>query len=78
MIYHSADPVDDFLRWDADCREQEKKYPVCDCCHELITDETYTETVYRGKILRLHDSCVYSQYTDHYSDFIRGREVMQI
>lgn len=75
MIYHSADPIDDFLRWDADCREEEKKYPVCDCCGERITDEIYSETVYRGKILRLHESCIYSQYT---SDFIRGREVMQI
>lgn len=74
MIFHSPDPLDDAARYDAECIENEKKYPVCDCCGDRITDETFVETVYRGKILRLHESCTYSQYTD---DYIREREEEQ-
>lgn len=66
MIYRSTDPVLDAERYAADCEEQLEKCPVCDSCGDRITDETYTEVVYKGKILRFCESCVSIQYTSEY------------
>lgn len=74
MIYRSADPVEDFLRYDADCKERAKKFPICECCGDRITDEKFYQVVYRAKILSFCENCVMPQYT---SDYIRDKEVMQ-
>lgn len=74
MISRGPDPLTDFYRWDIEGREYEEKCPVCDSCGEPITDETYTEIVYKGKILRFCDDCVSTQYT---SDYIEERGNIQ-
>lgn len=74
MIYRSSDPVTDAIRAAAEADAEYEKCPICDCCGDRITDRTFYETVYRGKILRLHDSCIYTQYT---SDYIEERGINQ-
>lgn len=74
MIYRSSDPVLDAERYAADCDAEIEKCPICDGCGDRITDETYSEVVYKGKILRFCDRCVSTQYT---SDYIEEREVFQ-
>ena len=68
------DPIADAENYSAECEDNLKKYPVCDECGDYITDETYRELVYRGKILRFHDHCIETQYT---SDYIEERRYFQ-
>ena len=74
MICRSADPIRDAWKYDDEAYEREKKCPICCSCGDRITDETYLETVYKGKILRFHDDCIFSQYT---SEYIEEREEFQ-
>ena len=62
----SDDPIRDFYRHDAEEQELLEKCPVCDCCGEPITDETFKKIVYRGKTLRFHDDCIETRYTEDY------------
>ena len=75
MISRGPDPLTDFYRWDAERLDYEEKCPVCDSCGEPITDETYIETEYKGKILRFHKNCIETQYTSHYIEEKEGFQV---
>ena len=76
MIFRSADPVNDFRRYDSELADNEKKYPVCDHCGERITDEKYWEIIIGLKIKRFHEDCieVSQQYT---SDYIEEKGYFQ-
>ena len=74
MTFRSADALDDFYRYDAEGADYESKCPICDGCGEHIVDETYTEVVYKGKILRFCKDCISTQYT---SDYIENRRSLQ-
>ena len=74
MIFRSADPIDDFYRDDMEKADYEEKCPICDGCGGRITDRTYYETVYKGKILRFCNDCISTQYT---SDYIEERGSFQ-
>ena len=74
MFFRSADPVTDAIRAAAEADAENEKYPICDCCGDRITDETFQETVYKGKILKLHNTCIYNQYT---SDYIEEKGFFQ-
>lgn len=66
MIYRSTDPVLDAERYAADCEEQAEKYPTCDICGNIITDETFYEV--SGEILC--ESCMVDTYRRYTSDYI--------
>ena len=74
MISRGPDPLTDFYRWDAERLDYEEKCPACDSCGEPITDETYYEVVYKGKILRFCEDCVSTHDT---LDYIEEREEFQ-
>ena len=70
MIFVEHDPIDDFLRHDRECQESEIKYPVCDICGGIITDETYYEI--SGEILC--EDCMIEGYRHFTEDYITGGE----
>lgn len=43
MIYRSADPLADLDRYETECEENAKLFPVCDVCDKIITDDYYCE-----------------------------------
>lgn len=58
----SADPYEDFDRYDKECADDEKKYPVCDICGKRITDDYY----YTIGNITFHLGCADKHSTDNY------------
>ncbi len=64
-MFYSDDPVADYARY---CEEQERqmaKLPVCDCCGNRITDETYYDI--HGEILC--EECLTDKYRKWVDDY---------
>ena len=59
------DPVADFHRHDAEQEKRMAKLPLCDCCGNRVTDETYYDI--EGKILC--EECLTDKYRKWVDDF---------
>lgn len=65
-MMRSNDPLADFYRWDREEMENEKLFPVCDCCKKRITDETYFTTRYMRKNIKICHDCLEENQTEDY------------
>ena len=65
-MMRSNDPLADFSRWDREEMENEKLFPVCDCCGCRITDETYFSIRYMRKNITVCHDCIEENQTEDY------------
>ncbi len=62
----SGDPLHDFYEHEKEVEDRESRCPICDCCGEPITDETFCKVNMRGKVLCFHWDCTVLRYTEDY------------
>lgn len=60
----SRDPLEDFLNQ----REEEKHYPICDCCGDEIHSDTFHMIRYEGTDLKVCNYCWEEKETEDYTE----------
>ena len=75
MTFRSADPYADFDREDMEIAREEKMFPKCSFCGDVITSEYYKHFRLMGREYIICDDCLEEDDVDTY---ITAREIGEV